>query len=1055
NLLRGRYGHGVSEEDKSLSRRDKNAIEFAFNYSKLWCKSCKDIVLGLEKRAYAENEACRAIVKQFQALEASVTTVNGAPMKQQTLMLARMMVDHCKEMETHNTKRCRELLEVLTRQRTLFEKTRKYLKDKWKAEVKRMMDAENVLIKTKSGYYQRCQTGVKLREELAAAQNLLNELSASMSNIPIAGALLSSASSNLSGGSNTSTPLPTTSVSSSNSGVTQTVGSVASLVQEGADVSSDVNTTLAGTTTSTQVAKQKAKVERLEKQLSDNDKKEIEQMYAYRESVETANSRLYDLEKTKMEILCDIRLTIMKSDEVVKDSLAELFNHLHTTRMAMINQYQTVASAFQDYVPCSDYKSLLEEHIQKGVDYFPEKYQFAGFHEAAASGLKLDTLPGRFLGRSAAVCSKEASESDPLSGIHSDSESDGEPQVENNTNLSGKSTGSTVLSSLVEFGSSLFRPDSKKSIRKRGQATTTASVVSAGIPVSATSDALDNLSTQLANLEREYISACYPVARCVSAIEKQPGGLETHGIYRVPASKAKVASLLETLQSSQPSSPEQIADDIAVLSQEHPLTLAGLIKTRLIALPEPLLTYSLYPNFVELGKVYDSADPGVVKELVKRLRLLINHLSPGNLKLAGLLFHHLHRVAACQSENQMSPANLGTMFGPTVLRQKPKFQVANMMEFMDNKGQTRVVEVLIECVTEIFGPADQYDPIRILISLANSNDVPLERSARRSSASAERQRKDDGDQNRNNRLSVTHLPVVRTHSTTPTLVGDGKDSPIVTQSQHGLLRSATISAASPGRSSGSTGSCSVSVLLNLLTFLGSPLPLYTPYRGSHSGEVATDHKSSVAAHLSAVETAPVRLVKLAERADTLVSKENASNPLQSITSSNSHVLIVKASATTTTTASTVPAVTSSTTACTSPSHGTSSDSVSVVSSPSSSSLVVKNFRKFVSGGTSSQPGSSGTTSSINPKGILGSTGRQFTVSSKYVSDKPSTTTTIPTGQNTLSNLVIGRRRPIARLNTVTTHQTHLTEDSGDARSPVDLEDYSYIDTDPSDSTSSQ
>ncbi|KAF6771836.1 hypothetical protein AHF37_09406 [Paragonimus kellicotti] len=136
-----------------------------------------------------------------------------------------------------------------------------------------MLDAENVLIKTKSGYYQRCQTGVKLREELAAAQNLLNELSASMSNTPTSGALLSGASSNLSGGSTTSTPLPITAVSSSNSGVNQTVGSAASLVQEGADVSADVNTTLAGTTTSTQVAKQKAKVERLEKQLSDNDKK--------------------------------------------------------------------------------------------------------------------------------------------------------------------------------------------------------------------------------------------------------------------------------------------------------------------------------------------------------------------------------------------------------------------------------------------------------------------------------------------------------------------------------------------------------------------------------------------------------------------------------------------------------------------------------------------------------------------------------------------------------------------------------------------------------------
>ncbi|KAK4467412.1 hypothetical protein MN116_009091 [Schistosoma mekongi] len=70
---------------------------------------------------------------------------------------------------------------VLTRQRTLFEKTRKHLKDKWKTDVKRMLDAENSLFKAKTAYYQRCQAGVKLREELATAQNFLNELSASLS----------------------------------------------------------------------------------------------------------------------------------------------------------------------------------------------------------------------------------------------------------------------------------------------------------------------------------------------------------------------------------------------------------------------------------------------------------------------------------------------------------------------------------------------------------------------------------------------------------------------------------------------------------------------------------------------------------------------------------------------------------------------------------------------------------------------------------------------------------------------------------------------------------
>ncbi|VDP70142.1 unnamed protein product [Echinostoma caproni] len=764
----GVSGHGVSEEDKLLSRKDKNAIDFAFNYSKLWCKSCKDLVLGLEKRAYAENEACRAIVKHFQAFETNLNSVNGAPMKTQTLSLARMMVDHCKETEMHNTKRCRELLEVLTRQRTLFEKTRKFLKDKWKADVKRMLDAENSLIKTKSAYYQRCQTGVKLREELAMAQNQLNEMNAGL----VASGLGSGSTSGpVSPGPGSVASGQTTSLVNTSSGTTQsqTVGSTASLTQDITDSAPD-STATSSSSTSNQVAKQRAKVERLEKQLSDNDKKEIEQMYAYREAVEQANHRLCELEKSKMEILCDTRLTIRKSDEVVKDSLAELFNHLYATRISMIKQYESMATAFQDYVPCSEYRALIDEHIQKGVETYPEKYQFAGFHEASASGGKLDAVTGRFMGRSAGSA-KDASDNDPLAGtrsalcIHSDSDSEGEEDPGPSRGGGLVSTSSNVLSSLVEFGSNLFRPDSKKSVRGKRNQGSGGSGNQTAMSGSATTESLDTLTAQLANLEKEYIAACYPIARCVAAIEKQPGGLETHGIYRVPASKAKVASLLESVQSSQPMTPEKASDDIAMLSQEHPLTLAGLIKTRLIA-------------------VFDASDANILKELVKRLQLLINHLSPGNKRLAGLLFHHLYR-----------------------------FQVANMMEFMDNKGQTRVVEVLIDQVVEIFGPAEQYDPILILTSAppAAEDELDLRRGsgplARRNTAS---------EKSTDTKPTLLHPQAARAQSTNASVRGStstdnngGAGSLSTTTLQPCLLRSATISATSPGRSAGAFISFSI------------------------------------------------------------------------------------------------------------------------------------------------------------------------------------------------------------------------------------------------------
>ncbi|CAH8625390.1 unnamed protein product [Schistosoma guineensis] len=691
-------GSGVSEEDTKLAKNDKNAVDFVFDYCKLWCKTCKDLVLTLEKRATAENESTRIIMKQFQILESSTTNQNGAPYKKQTLNLCRMMIEHCKEIEANNSKRCRELLEVLNRQRTLFEKTRKFLKDKWKADVKRMLDAENSLFKTKTTYYQRCQAGVKLREELATAQNLLNELSASLmqsSSVSFSGTSTSTGTTPSSSFSSVTIMPPTqTNVSGlpvytagnsySSNLMNSTTGSNANLTQ---DFMNDSNigesnlsnpTSSLSTSTSNQVAKQRVKVERLEKQLGDNDKKEIELMYAYREAVDIANHRLCELEKSKIEILCDTRLTITKSDEVVKDSLAELLNHLFTTRSLMIKQYEMIANAYQDYVPCSDYRTLVESHIQKGTEFIPEKYHFDGFHESKLDTSRLTSRLGKDSGDSTLdIFSAHRN----LLSLHSDSDSDTETadlplnttgrnstslgvitggssssggigntanSSSNNNSLSGcgvasgiVSTSSNVLSTIVEFGSNLFRPDSKKSIRNKRSITN--SLSNSSVPPINPIDNLETIAIHEANLEREYLSACYPVARCIAAIEKQENGLATHGIYRVPASKAKVSNLMDLLQSNQLVSSEQIQNDIDLLSQEHPLTLASLVKTQLIALPEPLLTYNLYPNFVELGKAFDLVDSNITDELMKRLQLLINHLSPGNRQLAGLIFHHLHR----------------------------------------------------------------------------------------------------------------------------------------------------------------------------------------------------------------------------------------------------------------------------------------------------------------------------------------------------------------------------------------------------------------------------
>ncbi|CAH8648526.1 unnamed protein product [Schistosoma rodhaini] len=1089
-------------------------------------------------------------MKQFQLLESNTINQNGAPYKKQTLNLCRMMIDHCKEVETNNSKRCRELLEVLNRQRTLFEKTRKFLKDKWKADVKRMLDAENSLFKTKTTYYQRCQAGVKLREELATAQNLLNELTASLmqsSSVSFSSALSSSTSTGTTTPSSSFSsvtimpptqtnvsglPVYSTGTSYSSNLISSTVGSNANLTQ---DLMNDSNigesnpsntTSSLSTSTSNQVAKQRVKVERLEKQLGDNDKKEIELMYAYREAVDIANHRLCELEKSKIEILCDTRLTITKSDEVVKDSLAELLNHLYTTRSLMIKQYEIIANAYQDYVPCSDYRVLVELHIQKGIEFIPEKYHFDGFHESKLDTIRLTSRLGKDSGDSTLdILSAHRN----LLSLHSDSDSDTETtdlqlnttgrnstslsvvsgggsssssgtgntttSSSNNTSLSSSgvasgivSTSSNVLSTIVEFGSNLFRPDSKKSIRNKRS--TINNLSNSTAPPINPIDNLETIAIHEANLEREYLSACYPVARCIAAIEKQENGLATHGIYRVPASKAKVSNLMDLLQSNQLVNSEQIQSDIDLLSQEHPLTLASLVKTQLIALPEPLLTYNLYPNFVELGKAFDLVDSNITDELMKRLQLLINHLSPGNRQLAGLIFHHLHRVAECQSENQMGAVNLGTMFAPTVLRQRPKFQVANMMEFMDNKGQTKVVELLIDRVFQVFGSSEQYDPIKLITAHITSNDDKTTisdynrmNSARGSISLANCERSKstcstivdsvpDTATNMSSKIhttnTITTITTATTVSTTTrnktvntdiptsttfTLVGTTNSNTTHTSNSNnhdniiniikvttttlpssGLLRSATISVSPQIRPTG--------------TLLTGALPLYTPYRQNQGFNKDSANIEETPSNTSSDIT--VSSLHGADKHDKIHKRYNPviyDKPtnikpgmrLQDLAKPVSEPTVTISSQISNPPTTGIVTTTSTTTTTVIPSP---SNIINVNEAPpSSSSSIVRGIKKLYS--------SSGQ-HSISPSTIASSitTSKLF-----HSSDKQNTSNTSSTDPNTntaLSSLIIGRRKPLARL--LTLHQAVENSDDVSPVNPTNLDQYSFIDNDLPDSS---
>lgn len=107
-------------------------------------------------------------------------------------------------------------------------------------------------------------------------------------------------------------------------------------------------------------------------------------------------------------------------------------------------------------------------------------------------------------------------------------------------------------------------------------------------------------------------------------------------------------------------------------------------------LPEPLLTWELYHQFIEVASASLSSPP-TVRALSHRLSLVflipseiendrlrhirlherVNDLPDPNYATLKFLMGHLHTVAQHESVNQMSVSNLAIVFGPNLLGAPP------------------------------------------------------------------------------------------------------------------------------------------------------------------------------------------------------------------------------------------------------------------------------------------------------------------------------------------------------------------------------------------------
>ncbi|XP_072534662.1 rho GTPase-activating protein 10 isoform X2 [Salminus brasiliensis] len=191
------------------------------------------------------------------------------------------------------------------------------------------------------------------------------------------------------------------------------------------------------------------------------------------------------------------------------------------------------------------------------------------------------------------------------------------------------------------------------------------------------------------------------VRNSINAIETR--GINDQGLYRVVGVSSKVQKLLSLMID------EKSSDvDLAVCEEWDVKTITSALKLYLRSLPEPLMTYGLYKEFIVPAK------SGSPEARVQAIHCLVHKLPEKNREVLSLVTKHLANVAAHSKQNLMTVANLGVVFGPTLMRPQEETVAA----IMDLKFQNIVVEILIEQHEKIFGDAPSTSPSSAISPLA-------------------------------------------------------------------------------------------------------------------------------------------------------------------------------------------------------------------------------------------------------------------------------------------------------------------------------------------------
>ncbi|XP_035220982.1 rho GTPase-activating protein 45-like isoform X2 [Stegodyphus dumicola] len=676
------------EIDARLARLN-DGVDLALRRAKVWSKYAKDVMTYIEKRCSAEAEHAKNLVKLAQTMRPILKEESFLPFQSIYYMALDQDYDNgqttlktCAVLQGH------KFIEPLTARRNEHERYRKQIKETWHRELKRMHEAVANLRKAKALYFQRQQEYEKAKDSALKAES-----------------------------------------------------------SEGMETS---------------------KVDKKRRVEDDALQKAMEAETTYKSCVLEANERQLALEKIKGEVLQQVRELIYQCDQTMKAVTVGYFQLQSTLAAHAPVQYQTLCESSRLYEPGTQYMEFVKRLpqptgcIANGTLPFTfEPYssdnrldrvrRSNGSTESSEDVINHNFLEHKYSDKEkirnqqpikawgSPTQAAVGSDSDSMSSCPSNKSQDTSPTASphiSTRKIVHVSSGDELE---TDHDNDAFGQARRPCMSKAAETHTFRRLKTPSrcrecdsyvyfhgfecleCGLASHKKCLESLAIQCgrkrlprkmttfgvdltthANESGEEIP--YIVNKCIAEVEDK--GFCLKGIYRVSGVKSKVEKLCQSFENGA---------ELVDLDGVHPNVVSNVLKLYLRQLPEPLLTYRLYPDFIKVAKDYPaqkSDDNLATVGAVEDLRKLVQRLPPVHLSTLACLMHHLQKVSQHSDHNNMPPSNLGIVFGPTLLRTSEGS--ASLSSLVDTVHQTRVIELLILHADEIFGasaksPASQKD----------------------------------------------------------------------------------------------------------------------------------------------------------------------------------------------------------------------------------------------------------------------------------------------------------------------------------------------------------